>query len=73
MIEAQEGVVTQYVHESAEHAFRAIGSAGLEADLLMVSLGFFSFGLKRASMRGRTHLYYTRKLALDILSKVQIL
>ena len=52
MIEAQKGVVAQYVHESAEHAFRAIGGAGLEADLLMLSLGFF-LELKRASRKGR--------------------
>ena len=40
------------MHKSAEHAFRAIGGAGLKADLLMVSLGYF-LGLKRASVGGR--------------------
>ena len=42
VIKTQKGVVAQYVHKSAEHAFRAIGGAGLKADLLTVSLeGFF--------------------------------
>ena len=52
MIETQKGVITQYVHKSAEHALRAIGGAGLEADLLMDEHGGGFFTLKRASMRG---------------------
>ena len=44
VIETQKGVITQYVHKSAEHAFRVIGGAGLESDLLMVSLGVVSLG-----------------------------
>lgn len=37
IIEAEKGVITENVEEGGKHAFRAIGGAGLEADLLVVS------------------------------------
>ena len=37
VVETEEGVIAEDVHEGAEHAFGAIGGAGLEADLPMVS------------------------------------
>lgn len=37
VVEAEEGVVAEDVEKGVEHAFRAIGGASLEADLLMVS------------------------------------
>ena len=36
-VETADGVVSKDVHEGAEHAFGAIWSAGLKADLLTVS------------------------------------
>lgn len=37
VVEAEERVVAEDVEKGVEHAFRAIGGASLEADLLKVS------------------------------------
>ena len=42
-VKAEEGVITDDVRKGGEHAFGAIGSASLKADLLKVSAWFLAW------------------------------